>query len=40
MSEETAISHYFVDEAGDLTLFGQRGKVLLGSPGCSKYSMV
>ena len=32
-----ATRHYFVDEAGDPTLFGQRGKVLVGSEGCSKY---
>jgi hypothetical protein len=25
--------HYFVDEAGDPTLFGARGKVLVGIPG-------
>jgi len=29
--------HYFVDEAGDPTLFGARGKVLVGSEGCSRY---
>ena len=27
--------HYFVDEAGDLTLFNKRGKVIIGSEGCS-----
>ena len=32
-----ATRHYFVDEAGDPTLFGKRGKVLVGSEGCSKY---
>jgi hypothetical protein len=32
-----AICHYFVDEAGDPTLFGKRGKALVGSEGCSKY---
>src|ERR1700730_13723550 len=31
------IRHYFVDEAGDPTLFGKRGKVLVGTEGCSKY---
>lgn len=31
------IRHYFVDEAGDPTLFGKRGKLLVGSEGCSKY---
>lgn len=29
--------HYFVDEAGDLTLFNRRGKVIIGTEGCSKY---
>ena len=31
---------YFVDEAGDPTLFGTRGRVLVGSPGCSRYFML
>lgn len=38
MSSETA--HFFVDEAGDLTLFGRRGKVLIGTEGVSKCFMV
>ena len=38
MSEETA--YYFVDEAGDLTLFGRRGKTLVGTEGVSKCFMV
>jgi len=38
MSEQTA--HFFVDEAGDLTLFGRRGKSLLGTPGVSLCFMV
>lgn len=29
--------HYFVDEAGDPTLFGSRGKVLVGTEGCSRF---
>jgi len=29
--------HYFVDEAGDLTLFDKRGKVIIGTEGCSNY---
>ncbi len=28
---------YFVDEAGDPTLFGSRGKVLVGGEGCSRF---
>lgn len=28
--------HYYVDEAGDLTLFNKKGKVIIGQEGCSK----
>lgn len=28
--------HYFVDEAGDPNLFAKRGKVIIGSDGCTK----
>jgi hypothetical protein len=28
---------YFVDEAGDGTLFDPRGRVIIGTPGCSRY---
>jgi hypothetical protein len=38
MSEQTA--HFFVDEAGDLSLFGRRGKSLAGTEGVSKCFMV
>ncbi len=38
MSEQT--SHFFVDEAGDLSLFGRRSKSLIGAPGVSKCFMV
>lgn len=38
MNGDTA--HFFVDEAGDLTLFGRRGKVLVGTEGVSKCFMV
>jgi len=31
---------YFVDEAGDPNLFGSRGRVLIGSPGCSLHFML
>lgn len=34
------IRHYFVDEAGDLTLFDKKGRVLLGTPGVSNTFMV
>lgn len=32
--------HYFVDEAGDGTLFNGKGKVIIGENGCSKYFML
>ncbi len=38
MSSQTA--HFFVDEAGDLSLFGRRGKSLMGTEGVSKCFMV
>lgn len=45
MSDETTAPGperkcYFVDEAGDHTLFGSRGKVLVGSEGCSRFFML
>ena len=38
--EAPRIRSYFVDEAGDLTLFGSRGKPLAGTEGCSTYFML
>ena len=29
--------HYFVDEAGDGTLFARRGRIIVGTSGCSRY---
>jgi hypothetical protein len=29
--------HYFVDEAGDPVLFSRRKRVVVGTPGCSRY---
>jgi len=29
--------HYFVDEAGDPTLFNRKGRIIVGDPGCSSY---
>ena len=29
--------HYFVDEAGDGTLFDRRGRIIVGAPGCSRF---
>ncbi|MBK6865977.1 MAG: DUF3800 domain-containing protein [Ideonella sp.] len=31
---------YFVDEAGDATLFDARGKVIVGGAGCSRYFLL
>src|ERR1700675_4162201 len=32
--------HFFVDEAGDLTLFDRRGRIIVGHEGVSKTFMV
>lgn len=42
MTKANSISslHFFVDEAGDPTLFDTRGRVLVGSEGCSSYFIV
>lgn len=39
LDSETADSrlHYFVDEAGDPTLFNRKGRVIVGQEGCSRY---
>lgn len=34
---DDSVIHYFVDEAGDPTLFKRKGKVLIGNEGCSKF---
>lgn len=39
-SDDIERKHYFVDEAGDPTLFGARGKILVGSEGCSRFFML
>ena len=33
----TRCRYYFVDEAGDTTIFGRHGKVLIDEQGCSRY---
>lgn len=38
--EEPDVIHYFVDEAGDPVLFDGKGRVLVGTEGCSKYFIV
>jgi len=37
---EQLVRHYFVDEAGDSPLFDRRGKVIVGTPGCSRFFML
>jgi len=37
MNPSPIIRKYFVDEAGDATIFGRRGRVLIGEQGCSRY---
>jgi len=37
MDKPTTIRKYFVDEAGDGTLFDDQGRVIVGSQGCSYY---
>ena len=32
--------HYFVDEAGDGTLFDKKGRIIIGEEGCSKFFMI
>ena len=32
--------HYFVDEGGDSTLFANKGKVIIETPGCSRFFML
>src|ERR1051326_4689700 len=33
----TSVRHYFVDEAGDATIFDRRGRVIAGDHGCSSH---
>lgn len=40
MTPESNIAHYFVDEAGDTTLFNRRGKIVVGEEGVSHLFMV
>jgi hypothetical protein len=40
MTDPLNIARYFVDEAGDTTLFNRRGKVIVGSEGVSPLFMV
>ncbi len=38
--EQKNVRHFFVDEAGDLTLFNRKGRVIVGEPGTSTVFMV
>ena len=40
MNEEKVINHYYVDEAGDLTFFDKRGRIIVGKPGVSQLFMI
>ena len=37
---QPAVKHYFIDEAGDGTLFDKNGRVIIGEEGCSKFFMI
>ncbi len=37
LSLPPSVCHYYVDEAGDTTIFGQRNKVIIGQDGCSRF---
>lgn len=39
-SADTTRAHYFVDEAGDLTLFDKRGRIVVGREGVSRTFVV
>jgi len=40
MSFTSGTRRYFVDEAGDATLFAARGQVIVGTEGCSSYLLL
>ncbi len=40
MPEKRPVNNYYVDEAGDLTLFNRRGQVIVGKQGVSRVFMV
>lgn len=39
-AEEKTVKHLFIDEAGDLTLFNKRGKIIVGTEGVSNLFMI
>lgn len=40
MTDPQTIHNYYVDEAGDPTLFDKQGKIIVGTPGVSNYFLV
>ena len=40
MTEKRAVNNFYVDEAGDLTLFNKKGHVIIGKQGISRVFMV
>lgn len=40
ISKKNSVNHFFVDEAGDLTLFSRGGRIIVGEEGNSKFFMV
>jgi len=40
MAEKRSVNNYYVDEAGDLTLFNKRGHMIVGKEGVSRVFMV
>lgn len=36
-AKPTSVRFYFVDEAGDGVLFGRKGRIRIGTPGCSRF---
>ncbi len=39
-ADSPSVRHYFVDEAGDGTLFDSHGRVLVGTEGCSRFFLL
>lgn len=37
LSNAVSVCHYYVDEAGDGTLFSRKGRVIVGTEGCSRF---
>jgi hypothetical protein len=40
LSSAPSVRHYYVDEAGDPVLFNAKGKVIIGTPGCSSHFII